>query len=283
MPAAPAVSPRPVRDQAHQAGPIQRSVELVSPRWSVWVLQSLAGADAMRHADLQAALPMVNDTTLHRRLQQMDEAGLVHRSRQGRTNSYALTGAGKALEPVLDTLWDWGRLHQGTHQPKARAQVIEEALAPLSYSFATDILLELEHGEAYWSDILQVLPAGSAGHRVAALEQQGLVARDGEPRNQRYHLTSAGRALEPFFDAAEDWAHAHLPGAPRPPAASPAMAAALAASRPAASPAPTEQRAEASRAQAARLRSATSRLVFSHQPEPQPAPLIISAAPARQR
>ncbi|MET8623710.1 winged helix-turn-helix transcriptional regulator [Kitasatospora sp. NPDC004669] len=275
----PATTVRPVPDQAPQCGPIQQSIALVSPRWSVWILQSLSRNDSRLQADLQSALPMINTTTLYQRLQQLTEDGLVERTRHdGRTNAYALTGAGQEMGQALDLLGNWARAHRPTGQATARAQVIEQALVPLSHSFATDALLELERGPASWSDLLDVLPTGTIHMRLASLEEHGLVNRSGEPRNHRWHLTTAGLALGPTFDALDDWAHDHLPASPRP-AVSPAKAAALTAhsSVPVVSAAPATRRAEA-----ANLRSLTSRLLFSNPAEPQPAPLIVSA-PAAMR
>ncbi|MEY9956818.1 winged helix-turn-helix transcriptional regulator [Streptacidiphilus sp. MAP5-52] len=275
----------------HRPSRVQQAAEQIAPRWHVWILQSLGRDQGMTWTGLHGALPMIDQGTLTRRLQTLADHGLVNRSAGDDHTVYTLTGKARALEPVLEHAETWTRTHRPGAGPLSRAQAAEEALAPLSFSYATSVLARLRQGSASRPDLFQVLPVGSVSGRLATLEEYGLITRTGTRRQYQYHLTDAGRALGPLLDALDDWAHGR-PTASGQTAASPALAAgrAAGATAVAASAAPEtvpvvdqSRAARPSRAEVAQLRQATTRLVFSHKPAPQPAPLIPSTTPAARR
>jgi DNA-binding HxlR family transcriptional regulator len=85
------------------------AVELIGAKWAGAVLRALF-TGSHRFADIKAAIPHVSDTMLSQRLRDLERAGLVERivvpSSPVRVE-YELTGSGRELEPVLDTLIAW--------------------------------------------------------------------------------------------------------------------------------------------------------------------------------
>lgn len=87
------------------------AVELIGRRWAGAILITLlSGPRYFR--ELGAAVPGMSDRLLSQRLRELESAGLVqrcvHDGPPARV-SYALTDAGRALEPAMDELHTWAR------------------------------------------------------------------------------------------------------------------------------------------------------------------------------
>jgi DNA-binding HxlR family transcriptional regulator len=88
---------------------LTRAFELLGKRWNGIILATLAGEPA-GFAELRRAVGSITDSVLSDRLTELGEAGLVTRTVTATRPpgvSYELTGAGKALLPVLDQLATW--------------------------------------------------------------------------------------------------------------------------------------------------------------------------------
>lgn len=87
------------------------AVELIGRRWvGVIVVTLLEGPRYFR--DLGAAVPEMSDRLLSQRLRELEREGLVERSVHDGPParvSYALTAAGRALEPAIDELHAWAQ------------------------------------------------------------------------------------------------------------------------------------------------------------------------------
>lgn len=87
------------------------AVELIGRRWiGVIIVTLLGGPHFFR--DLGAAVPEMSDRLLSQRLRELEREGLVERSVHDGPParvSYALTDAGRALEPVIDELHAWAQ------------------------------------------------------------------------------------------------------------------------------------------------------------------------------
>ncbi len=87
------------------------AIELIGRRWvGVILVTLLSGPHYFR--DLGAAVPEMSDRLLSRRLRELEREGLVERSVHDGPParvSYALTDAGRALEPVIDELHQWAQ------------------------------------------------------------------------------------------------------------------------------------------------------------------------------
>ena len=100
-----------------QAAALMRGVLLLQEKWVLMIVFSLLGGplsfcDLMRRGT-------INTTTLTQRLHLLEEAGLltktVHSAMPPRT-SYALTGGGHALKPILDAIAEWSSAHLTSHK-----------------------------------------------------------------------------------------------------------------------------------------------------------------------
>lgn len=79
-------------------------MELLDQRWTLLVVRELMSGSG-HFNELRRGLPTMSPTLLSARLQQLTRAGVVARSEDGQ---YALTAAGRELEPVVLALAAWG-------------------------------------------------------------------------------------------------------------------------------------------------------------------------------
>jgi DNA-binding HxlR family transcriptional regulator len=95
------------------AGPcpaFHAAIELIGRRWNGVILQELLDGP-LRFSELRDRIPRITDVMLTQRLKELETAGLVDRSVSSDRPvqvSYALTGIGKRLGPVLDAVASWG-------------------------------------------------------------------------------------------------------------------------------------------------------------------------------
>jgi DNA-binding HxlR family transcriptional regulator len=93
-----------------QSNAVARMLGLLGDEWTLLVMQQ-ALLGATRYAELQARLPISN-SVLTRRLQTLTEEGLlarrVYQDKPPRSE-YVVTPRGRALWPVLVSIWEWER------------------------------------------------------------------------------------------------------------------------------------------------------------------------------
>lgn len=90
---------------------VTKTLDLLAPRWSVWVLMSLS-SQPLRYAEIKPRLPWLADGQLHPRLRHLTGAGVVERTEYApRHVTYGLTGSGVELPPVLAVIAAWGDTH----------------------------------------------------------------------------------------------------------------------------------------------------------------------------
>ncbi|MFE4588938.1 winged helix-turn-helix transcriptional regulator [Streptomyces laurentii] len=80
-------------------------------RWTPLVLREFLRRGLATYSELSAALPALSDKVLSDRLSQLTDAGVIERHRTAgwppRVH-YVLTARGRALEPVMHSMWEWG-------------------------------------------------------------------------------------------------------------------------------------------------------------------------------
>ncbi|MFE4514055.1 winged helix-turn-helix transcriptional regulator [Kitasatospora sp. NPDC056783] len=302
-----------------QAQRIQAAVSILGPQDTISLLRLLKLSDGRRPmSELAEKSYGMTEAQLERRLDAMEENGLITRRQEAGTTVVSATRAGREAVSYLQIpIARWASAHQGVPEfGTGPGAYTEQALATLNRAHTVSTVMALAaYGEpAYPSEILDdALPTGmdpsSLYQRLQQLEADGIVARTGERRTYMYGLTTAGTALADPLDAIGRWAQRHLPAPPRsettvrragarntapatparpapakpspmPPArgAAPAVAQAQAQA-----PSPSPSQLAATRAKAASVRSATAALVFSHEAPPQPAPLISNSTAAKRR
>ncbi len=89
---------------------LAKALDVVGDRWTLLIVRELLLQDECRFTDLQHGLPGIATNLLTGRLRDLEDAGVVARSR-GRGASaptvYSLTERGRALKPVIGALGSW--------------------------------------------------------------------------------------------------------------------------------------------------------------------------------
>ncbi|MFF7244481.1 winged helix-turn-helix transcriptional regulator [Embleya sp. NPDC008237] len=89
---------------------IARALEVIGERWSPLIVRDALFAGATRYSDFQRSLGIATNI-LKARLDGFVEAGIMRRHRyseQPELYEYLLTDKGRALEPALIALSEWG-------------------------------------------------------------------------------------------------------------------------------------------------------------------------------
>ncbi|GAA1718345.1 MULTISPECIES: winged helix-turn-helix transcriptional regulator [Dietzia] len=129
---------------------LARAAEVLGERWTLLVLRDLSVGPA-RFTDLRAGLPGIAATMLTSRLRDLEEAGVVVRSRQGKSVTYDLTDLGRAAMPALRAMSLWGASTMAT--PRVGEIVTDRSLAAMMMTTRTDapldpFVVEVRAGEA---------------------------------------------------------------------------------------------------------------------------------------
>jgi DNA-binding HxlR family transcriptional regulator len=89
---------------------IARALDVIGERWALLVVRELI-LGPKRFTDLRAGLPNIGPDVLSQRLRELEAAGLLARrtlAPPAASRVYELTPRGRALEPVLLALGEWG-------------------------------------------------------------------------------------------------------------------------------------------------------------------------------
>jgi DNA-binding HxlR family transcriptional regulator len=103
---------------------IARALDIVGERWSLLLVRELT-LGPRRYRDLAAGLPGIPSNVLAARLKDLQAAGVITRRTFPAPTDvtlYELTGAGRALQPVLSELLQWGLRHAPEPSQDAAAQ-----------------------------------------------------------------------------------------------------------------------------------------------------------------
>jgi DNA-binding HxlR family transcriptional regulator len=83
--------------------PVVRAIEVLGDRWTLLIVRDMI-VGASRFNEIARGLPGLSRALLSQRLRQLQSAGLVVHTDDG----YALTAAGRDLQPLVFGLADWG-------------------------------------------------------------------------------------------------------------------------------------------------------------------------------
>jgi DNA-binding HxlR family transcriptional regulator len=89
--------------------PVAKAAEVLGERWTILIIRELL-LGTTRFTDLQRALSQISPTLLTKRLNQLQDCGLVVRKKlpEQRRTEYHLAPAGRELLPVVVGLGEWG-------------------------------------------------------------------------------------------------------------------------------------------------------------------------------
>ena len=107
-----------------QACAIARALDVVGERWSLLLVRELT-LGPRRYRDLATGLPGIPSNVLAARLKDLQAAGVVTRRTLPAPTDvtvYELTDAGRALQPALKELLDWGLRYGPEPSPDDAAQ-----------------------------------------------------------------------------------------------------------------------------------------------------------------
>jgi len=91
--------------------PVARAAELLAERWMPVVVRELL-TGSCHFGDLRRGIPLISPATLSQRLHELQDAGILERTRADEHSQrvhYRLTEAGKALQPIINALGEWGQ------------------------------------------------------------------------------------------------------------------------------------------------------------------------------
>ncbi|MGY4919488.1 winged helix-turn-helix transcriptional regulator [Streptomyces sp. 900116325] len=91
--------------------PIDITLATLGGRWTPLVLREFLRRGQATYSELSAALPALSDKVLSGRLAQLTGAGVIERHRTPTWPPrvrYLLTSQGRALAPVVRSMWEWG-------------------------------------------------------------------------------------------------------------------------------------------------------------------------------
>jgi len=200
-----------------QACAIARALDVVGERWSLLVVRELT-LGPRRHRDIATGLPGIPSNVLAARLKDLQAVGVITRRTLPAPTDvtvYELTDAGRALQPALNELLDWGlrygpepsgddvaqpswALLRGAGRPTALpdGQTCELRLGPESFYLSSDAgKLTVRRGSA---------PDGDAVVTMSANTLYSLVTGQTTVTDAVRHSTvdgdteTARRALEPL-------------------------------------------------------------------------------------
>jgi DNA-binding HxlR family transcriptional regulator len=90
--------------------PVAKASEIVAERWTPLILRELISG-SNRFNDIHRGVPLMSKSLLSKRLKELEQAGMVVRMEtpdEG-VKGYYLSEAGKALEPIILALGEWGQ------------------------------------------------------------------------------------------------------------------------------------------------------------------------------
>ena len=99
------------------ACPVETTLLMISDKWKVLILRDLLNG-TMRFSELRRSIGNVSQKVLTANLRQMERDGLVHREVYPEVPprvEYSLTETGQTLQPVIETMKNWGTQYKAAH------------------------------------------------------------------------------------------------------------------------------------------------------------------------
>jgi DNA-binding HxlR family transcriptional regulator len=97
-----------------QTCPVARALDVIGERWTILILRDLLRLGPRRFQQFEQSLKGIAPTTLSARLKTLEAHGVIEArlyENHPPRYEYVLTEKGKALRPVLKSLYAWGTAH----------------------------------------------------------------------------------------------------------------------------------------------------------------------------
>ncbi|MEJ3653066.1 helix-turn-helix domain-containing protein [Actinomycetes bacterium KLBMP 9759] len=91
--------------------PVDATINALRGRWTIVILREFFLHGELAYSDLSARLRLLSEKVLSDRLGHLTAAGVLQRRRIAGWPprvTYSLSERGRALGPVVQTMWDWG-------------------------------------------------------------------------------------------------------------------------------------------------------------------------------
>jgi DNA-binding HxlR family transcriptional regulator len=98
---------------------VQTTLKVLGGKWKLLILWHLKDNDR-RYSELKRLIPEITEKMLIQQLRELEDDGLVQRtvfSEVPPKVEYSFTEYGRSLEPVLQTLCNWGEQHLKRLEP----------------------------------------------------------------------------------------------------------------------------------------------------------------------
>jgi DNA-binding HxlR family transcriptional regulator len=119
-----------MKESAHRSlCPIATALDVIGDRWTLVVVRDIF-LGKKRYQEFLSGPERITTNILAQRLSYLEEAGLVAKSiyqEHPPRYEYALTDKGKALAPVLTSLWDWSQVWEQGHKTASPSPFAGEA------------------------------------------------------------------------------------------------------------------------------------------------------------
>lgn len=102
--------------------PVKYALDLLHGKWKMRILWELGQDPAVRFNELQRRLDGISSVMLSKSLEELERDGLVSRRMYPEIPprvEYSLTALGRALDPALRALGEWGSQARAWHQKNA--------------------------------------------------------------------------------------------------------------------------------------------------------------------
>ena len=114
----------PEKDTFYESNcPILHTLEVIGGKWKLPIVWNLATAKVVRYNELRRSLRNITNIMLTKCLRELEKDGLVHRVQYDEVPprvEYSLTEDGLRLLPSLNSLYEWGEVHQLKTRGKRR-------------------------------------------------------------------------------------------------------------------------------------------------------------------
>lgn len=102
--------------------PVKYALDLLNGKWKLRILWELNQQEVIRFNALQRRLDGISSVMLSRSLEELERSGIVERRQYNEIPpkvEYSLTALGRAIDPALRALGDWGSRAYELNERKA--------------------------------------------------------------------------------------------------------------------------------------------------------------------